>query len=208
MYVSSLLDAQCNGREYVVEVSIETSMMQLTLRSLRYQMYYYLMLCHSFPYLPGCLYVHIPSRHIPIFLIKVIYTKYFRKYVEKKIVQDRHNKGSSNRVLFSYKHAIDSQWPCCKIYQSRFIIPCVLKKFLTVLWNMGPLKVLNDIKLILGDQEGDIDSFRINSESFRTFRVPIFHKAATGQESFLDARYNNYRYHLRFFQQLPHQTLG
>ena len=52
----------------------------------------------------------------------------------------------------------------------------------TGLWNRGPLKILNGIKLILDDQGNHLDSYTISFESFRYFRGPLFHKPVTGQE--------------------------
>ena len=46
----------------------------------------------------------------------------------------------------------------------------------TVLWNRGPLKILNGIKLILDDQGNLLDSYTINLESFRSLRGPLFRK--------------------------------
>ena len=53
-----------------------------------------------------------------------------------------------------------------------------------VLWNRGPLKILNGIKLILDDQGNHLDSYTISLELFRSFRGPLFHKPVTGQELF------------------------
>ena len=44
----------------------------------------------------------------------------------------------------------------------------------------GPMKVMDDSKLILNDQ--DLDLFRITVESFRTFRCLLFLKQITGRE--------------------------
>ena len=52
------------------------------------------------------------------------------------------------------------------------------------------MKVLNDSKLILNDQgatQTHLNSMRNYSE---TFRGPLFHRPVTGQELFLDTRYN------------------
>ena len=42
------------------------------------------------------------------------------------------------------------------------------------LGNRGRLKVLNDTKLILNDQEGNSGSFSINLVPFKTFRSPLY----------------------------------
>ena len=54
-----------------------------------------------------------------------------------------------------------------------------LTKVRTGLWNKGPLKVLNGAKLILDDHGNTLDSFRINLESFRSFKGPLIHKPVT-----------------------------
>ena len=46
------------------------------------------------------------------------------------------------------------------------------------------MKVLNGTKLILDDQDNHLDSFRINLESFKSFRGPLFYKPVTGQVLF------------------------
>ena len=53
------------------------------------------------------------------------------------------------------------------------------------MWNRGPLKILNAIKLILDSQGNHLDSYTISLESFRFFRGPLFHKPVTGHELFL-----------------------
>ena len=55
--------------------------------------------------------------------------------------------------------------------------------------NWRSLKVLNDTKVILNNQDGPLDSFRINLESFRTFRGLLFHKKHYWKRNFLEARY-------------------
>ena len=45
--------------------------------------------------------------------------------------------------------------------------------------SMGPLQILNGTKLVVNDQRGHSDSLRINLESFRTIRSPLFHKPVT-----------------------------
>ena len=58
------------------------------------------------------------------------------------------------------------------------------------MWNRGPLKILNGIKLILDDQGNHLDSYAINLESFRSFRGPLFRKPVTGQELFFAVSYS------------------
>ena len=60
----------------------------------------------------------------------------------------------------------------------------------TGLGNKGPLKVLNDTKLILDDHGNKLDSFRISLESFRSFRGPLLLKPVTGQELFFAVSYS------------------
>ena len=48
----------------------------------------------------------------------------------------------------------------------------------------GPLKVLNDTKPILNDQEGHSDSFRTIFVSFWSFRVFLFHEQEIGRAFF------------------------
>ena len=55
---------------------------------------------------------------------------------------------------------------CCKKRQKISSWPA------TGLGSKVPLKVLNDTKLILDDHGNNLDSFRINLESFRFFKVP------------------------------------
>jgi len=62
--------------------------------------------------------------------------------------------------------------------------------WVTGLWNRGPLKILNGIKLILDDQGNHLDSYTISLESFRPFRGPIFRKPVTGQELFFAVSYS------------------
>ena len=52
------------------------------------------------------------------------------------------------------------------------------------------MKVLNEAKLILGDHENNLDSFRISLESFRSFRGPLLHKPVTGQKLFFAVSYS------------------
>ena len=56
--------------------------------------------------------------------------------------------------------------------------------------NRKPLKVLNGTKVILDDYGNSLDSFRINLESFRSFKGPLFHKPVTGQELFFAVSYS------------------
>ena len=58
------------------------------------------------------------------------------------------------------------------------------------MWNRGPLKILNGIKLILDDQGNHLDSYTISLESFRSFRGPLFRKPVTGQELFFAVSYS------------------
>ena len=64
--------------------------------------------------------------------------------------------------------------------------PCLQKRFSDYFWqNRRLLEFLNDdTKLILNNQEGHSDSFRINLESIRTFRGLLFHKKMFGRELF------------------------
>ena len=50
--------------------------------------------------------------------------------------------------------------------------------------NRGPLKDLNDSKLIVYESKWFPWSFRINFIPFRIFRGPLFHKTITGQQLF------------------------
>ena len=52
------------------------------------------------------------------------------------------------------------------------------------------MKVLNGTKLILDDHGNNLDSFRINLESFRSFRGSLLHKSVTGQELFSAVSYS------------------
>ena len=56
--------------------------------------------------------------------------------------------------------------------------------------NKGHLKVLNDTKLILDDQWNNLDLFRINLKSFKSFRGPLLLKPVTGQELFFAVSYS------------------
>ena len=67
---------------------------------------------------------------------------------------------------------------CCTVCQKIYLT-------VTGLWNRGPLKILNGIKLILDDQGNHLDSYTISLESFRSFRGPLFRKPVTGHELFL-----------------------
>ena len=58
------------------------------------------------------------------------------------------------------------------------------------MWNKGPLKVLNDAKLILDDHGNNLGSFKLSSESFRSFRGPLLGKPVTGQELFFAVSYS------------------
>ena len=61
---------------------------------------------------------------------------------------------------------------------------CFKKQQKKSLLNMGPLKILNGIKLTLNDQGNHLDSYTMSLESFRSFRGPLFHKPVIGQELF------------------------
>ena len=65
---------------------------------------------------------------------------------------------------------------CCKKR------PKIVPDQLLVLWNKGPLKVLNGTKLTLDDHGNSLDSFIIGLESFGFFGGPLLHKPVTGQE--------------------------
>ena len=73
-----------------------------------------------------------------------------------------------------------NQWACS------MQAPCLQKRFSDYFWqNRRLLEFLNDdTKLILNNQEGHSDSFRINLESIRTFRGLLFHKKGTGRVFF------------------------
>ena len=58
------------------------------------------------------------------------------------------------------------------------------------MWNRGPLKILNGIKLILDDQGNHLDLYTISLESFRSFRGPLFRKPVTGREHFFAVSYS------------------
>ena len=60
----------------------------------------------------------------------------------------------------------------------------------TGLWNRGPLKDLNDFKLIVYECKWFPWSSRINFLPFRIFRGPLFHKPVTGQELLFAVSYN------------------
>ena len=60
----------------------------------------------------------------------------------------------------------------------------------TGLRNRGPLKDLNDSKLIVYESKGFPWSSGINFIPFRIFRGPLFHKPVTGQELFFDVCYS------------------
>ena len=51
------------------------------------------------------------------------------------------------------------------------------------------MKVLNGTKLILDDLGINLDSFRLISEPFRSFRGPLLLKPVTGQKLFFAACY-------------------
>ena len=74
---------------------------------------------------------------------------------------------------------------------NNFVEPIYCKKQqkrswpVTGLWNRGPLKILNGMKLILDDQGHHLDSYTISLESFRSFKGPLFCKPVTVQEIFL-----------------------
>ena len=67
---------------------------------------------------------------------------------------------------------------CCKKQQKK-------SWPVTGLWIRGPLKDLNDYKLIVYESKWFPWSFRINFIPFRIFTGPLFHKPVTGQELFL-----------------------
>ena len=69
---------------------------------------------------------------------------------------------------------------CCKKQQKK----------VTGLWNRGPLKILNGIKLILDGQGNHLDSYAISLESFRSLRGSLFRKPVTGQELFFAVSYS------------------
>ena len=54
----------------------------------------------------------------------------------------------------------------------------------TSLWNRGPLKILNGIRLILNDQGNHLDSYTIS------FEWPLFCKPVTGQDFFFAVFYS------------------
>ena len=72
---------------------------------------------------------------------------------------------------------------CCTVYPKIYLA-------VSGLWNRGPLKILNGIKLILDDWGNHLDSYTISLESFRSFRSPLFCKPLTGQELFLAVSYS------------------
>ena len=60
----------------------------------------------------------------------------------------------------------------------------------TGLGNKGLLNVLNGTKLVLDDHGNNLDSFRINLESFRSFRGHLLPKPATCQQMFFAVSYS------------------
>ena len=54
----------------------------------------------------------------------------------------------------------------------------------------GPLKILNDVKLILDDQGNYFDSYVISLKSFKSFRGSLICKPVTGQELFFAVSYS------------------
>ena len=61
--------------------------------------------------------------------------------------------------------------------KARSMYCCLKKQSYTsyvLLRNREPLRVLNDLKLVFRHQGGHSDSFKINMESFRTFRGLLF----------------------------------
>ena len=74
--------------------------------------------------------------------------------------------------------------------QSIVLEPVCCKKQQKKLWNRGPQKIPNGIKLILDDQGNHLDSYTISLESFRIFRVPLFRKPVTGQGLFFAVSYS------------------
>ena len=66
-----------------------------------------------------------------------------------------------------------------KVKISSIFVAFLKNKNFTDLW-----KILNCIKLILGDQGNYLDSYTISLESFRSFRGPLFRKPVTGQDFF------------------------
>ena len=105
-------------------------------------------------------------KNCPKIVQKVI--KIFFKFVQKSIEDEEY-------LLITYI----LETICCKKQQkkSRWTV--------TGLWNRGPLKILNGIKLIPDDQRNHLDSYTISLKSFRSFRVPLFNKPVTAQELFL-----------------------
>ena len=65
-------------------------------------------------------------------------------------------------------------------------IPCFQKSALpdSSLWNRWPLQALNDTKLIINESKWDSWQLGINFTSYRTFKVPLYHKQETGRALF------------------------
>ena len=82
---------------------------------------------------------------------------------------------------------------CQLYYRSATSLYCAsIKSSQTVtgLWNRGPLKFLNDSKLILNQSMRSSWLSAINLALFRTFRGSWFHKPKTGQELFSQSMIN------------------
>ena len=60
--------------------------------------------------------------------------------------------------------------------------------------------ILNYSNLMLNDKGGHLDSFKINAETFRTFRGSLFLKQITGRELHLDAQYIQLALELRYMK--------
>ena len=129
------------------------------------------------------------TRNIPILKPKI--SKKGRIFVHQKLclfynwqLRKRHHVGIQTNIrtfLFCQrKNKINHTKTASKYRASK-------KSSLSVtgLWNRGPPKILNGIKLILDDQWNRLDSYTISLESFRSFRAPLFRKPVTDQELFL-----------------------
>ena len=83
---------------------------------------------------------------------------------------------SSLPMLSPLQHQLKLKLVCCKKQPKKSYWP------VTGCRNRGPLKYLNDSKLIVYESKLFTWSSRINFIPFRIFRGPLFHKPVTDQE--------------------------
>ena len=91
------------------------------------------------------------------------------KNFERKILSKKD--GIKLKKKFKNKQKLDQGFMLEKSYWLEPVPDTLLTEKVChfVLQNKGPLKILNDTKLIINDPRGHSDFFTINSESFRTF---------------------------------------